>query len=442
MSELTEWIDSYETVAKSKKRYAHFDLRTDIQKCKSYITDSHNIATHSFFPFIHYEKVWIKYHGKKSKKIKSRDICYASHKDRCIFQLYSHILNELYNQELINRQIESVPVAYRTNLHENNIQIAKRAFDFIKQSSPCYVVIGDFTGFFDNLDHVYLKRCWCNLLGTSYLPEDHYAIFKNITRYCKWELSDLCSLNGLEFNLRGIKELDSKKTVLSKAQYKKNRSHIIKNVNPYGIPQGSPISAVLANLYMIDVDTAVYKIVNQLGGVYFRYSDDFIIILPEKCDYSIVDTISKICKIFDITPGLTLEPSKTQYYKYINHQIINFGKKFDQNTDGNKQTIDFLGFSFDGRSVSIRQKTITKYYYRMYRKAKTITDNNGFTPDGKKISNKNLYKGYSSHCARHEGGNFLTYVQNAKKCFGSNERVDIVAKRHMSKIRKALKKND
>ncbi len=60
----------------------------------------------------------------------------------------------------------------------------------------------------------------------------------------------------------------------------------------------------------------------------------------------------------------------------------------------------------------------------------------------KKISNKNLYKKYSSHCARHEGGNFLGYVKNATKCFGTDERVDIVAKRHMSKIRKALKKHD
>ena len=140
---------------------------------------------------------------------KSRDICYASHIDRCIFQLYSHILNELYNQEIKQRGIDDVPVAYRTDLGLNNIHLAKIAFDFVRKNSPCYVIIGDFTGFFDNLDHQYLKRRWCDLLRVDSLPKDHYAVFKNITRYSKWELSDLCELNGLEYTQSGINKLNS-----------------------------------------------------------------------------------------------------------------------------------------------------------------------------------------------------------------------------------------
>ena len=125
MNTIQEWITSKETIEKSRRFYAHFDNRTDISICRDYISNPNNIAAHSFYPFIHYVKDMTKYHRKKGKIPKSRDICYASHIDRCIFQLYSHILNELYNQEIKQRGIDDVPVAYRTDLGLNNIHLAK-----------------------------------------------------------------------------------------------------------------------------------------------------------------------------------------------------------------------------------------------------------------------------------------------------------------------------
>jgi len=441
MNDLIEWINSKDTIEKSRKSYAHFDSRTDISKCQSYIMNSQNIATHGFYPFIHYEQSIIKYHKKKGRKEKIRDICYASHIDRCIFQLYSHIINELYNKEVKRRGIDSVSVAYRTDLKGDNIHISKKAFDFIRESSPCYVIIGDFTGFFDNLDHRYLKNCWCNLLGVECLPDDHYAVFKNITRYSKWELSDICKINGLEDNRNGRKQLNSKRTVLTKQQFKKYKSQIIKNSNTYGIPQGSSISAILANLYMIDVDTEINSIVTNVKGLYMRYSDDFIIVLPQNNENFSLNIVNKIIEIFNRTDGLTLEPSKTQYYKYENEQIINCSYLFNGGSKDSKKTIDYLGFSFDGLMVTIRSKTISKYYYRMNRKAKTITKNGGYTKSGKKISKENLYKLYSIRGAFAEKGNFLTYVERAKSCYINENNIDKSTKNHMQKIRKALNKN-
>lgn len=438
MNTIQEWITSKETIEKSRRFYAHFDNRTDISICRDYISNPNNIAAHSFYPFIHYVKDMTKYHRKKGKIPKSRDICYASHIDRCIFQLYSHILNELYNQEIKQRGIDDVPVAYRTDLGLNNIHLAKIAFDFVRKNSPCYVIIGDFTGFFDNLDHQYLKRRWCDLLRVDSLPKDHYAVFKNITRYSKWELSDLCELNGLEYTQSGINKLNSKRVVLLKQQFHKYRSHIIKNDVSYGIPQGSPISALLANLYMIDVDTEVYKLVSDLNGLYMRYSDDFIIVLPKINDDLCIHTIEQIKQLFNDSTGITLEPSKTQYYIYDNTQINNCGQRFG-NKNHIKDSIDFLGFSFDGNKVSIRPKTITKYYNRMYRKAKTIRKNKGYTKYGNKISKRNLYERYSIKGAHGKRGNFLTYVERAKTCFGSNESIDKSTKNHMQRIKRAIK---
>lgn len=437
MYNIQEWITSQKTIEKSRRVYAHFDNRTDISKCQNYITNPKNIALHNFFPFIHYEKDMTKYHREKGMIPKSRDICYAAHMDRCIYQLYSYILNELYNHEIKRRGIDSVPVAYRTDLGLNNIHIAKKAMDFIRNNLPCYVIIGDFTGFFDNLDHQYLKRRWCDLLQVKSLPEDHYAVFKNITRYSKWELSDLCKINGLEYTRSGLTELNSKRVVLSKQQFHRYRSHISKNLNPYGIPQGSPISAILANLYMIDVDTEVYKLVTDINGLYMRYSDDFIVVLPQNNGDICLHTIGHIKQLFNGTKRITLEPRKTQYYIYDNNRITNCGYLFDNNNT--KNTIDFLGFSFDGDKVTIRPKTITKYYNRMYRKAKTIRKNKGFTKHGNKISKRNLYEHYSIKGANGKRGNFLTYVGRAKTCFGPDENIDKSTKNHLQKIKKALK---
>ena len=84
-------------------------------------------------------------------------------------------------------------------------------------------------------------------------------------------------------------------------------------------------------------------------------------------------------------------------------------------------TIDFLGFSFDGKQVTIRPKTISKYYYRMYSKAKTIRRNSWYTSEGKKISKKNIYQRYSIRGAYNKKGNFLTYVERAKCSYGKDE---------------------
>ena len=42
----------------------------------------------------------------------------------------------------------------------------------------------------------------------------------------------------------------------------------------YGIPQGSPMSAILSNIYMLDFDKYCCELANNFGGIYRRYCDD------------------------------------------------------------------------------------------------------------------------------------------------------------------------
>ena len=93
------WLTHPKTIKKSKKNYAHFDRKVDIKEAAEFIQNPDNIASYGFYPFIHYTMEMEKYSKKTGKKIKKREICYAAHKDRCIYQYYAFLINELHIPE-------------------------------------------------------------------------------------------------------------------------------------------------------------------------------------------------------------------------------------------------------------------------------------------------------------------------------------------------------
>ncbi|MBB6695299.1 hypothetical protein H7B90_28275 [Cohnella xylanilytica] len=271
------------------------------------------------------------------------------------------------------------------------------------------------------------------------LPSDYFAVYKNITKYSYWNIDSLLELNNLKMNNEGILELKQLKTVLTPEQFKAlKKEHIKPNPNCYGIPQGSAISAVLSNIYMLEFDEAIKRVVSAKQGLYMRYSDDFIIVLPKvsveqyKHDFEILNTnIQKI-------PSLKLEPDKTQVFHYTNRQIISCNEMVLDCVKNKGNFMNYLGFTFDGQNVTLRDKTISKYYYKLYRKLKTISKNKGVTKNGRRISCENVYLRYSVKGSGDKNGNFLTYVRRAENIFGSHERVAQIRKKHMQKIRKKL----
>ena len=439
---IQEWKDRN----RYAKRYAHFDKRVSLERVWNYISVPENIIKHSFYPFIHYTQKFNKYSNGQMKE-KKRELCYSAHIDRYIYSYYGYLINEKYNQMAIKEGINDIAIAYRTNLGLNNINFAKRAIDKIRESENCYIIVGDFTSFFDNLDHRYLKAMLCSILEMEKLSDDFYAVFKNITQYATWQLEDILNYYGLKNNISGIRKLNKKDVIFTTEEFRKlkkeNKMCAKKNPNQFGIPQGSAISAVLSNVYMVEVDKAISKFVNKFDGLYMRYSDDMIIVLPELTEDVFIESYKKIIAILKSIPKLELQKEKTQIYYYCEEKLSNCNKIIcDSIVNGNNK-INYLGFSFDGKEVTIRDKTITKYYYRMYRKLKHIVRNNGVTKKGKRISPKNVYIKYSIKGAniKKDGnkGNFITYVKRAEKIWG-NEPIGRSTKRHMLKIRRELDK--
>lgn len=446
-------LKKWEEKNKYFKGYVHFDCKKNsFQKgIKEYITDEKNIVKHSFYPFISTEIKFKKYR-KKVKDIKIRKIKYSAHMDRLIFSYYSHLLNYYYNSYAIKNKINESIIAYRDNFYgKSNINFANDVFKYMLEVKTYFVMIGDFSNFFENLDHNYLKDKICKVLTEKKLKDDWYVIFKNITNYSYCELENILKIKNIT-----RKELMEKDRIFTPKEFRKYRKNgelkikINENINKKlgilkGIPQGSAISAVLANVYMIEFDRDIIEYLKKYNGRYYRYSDDFIIIVPlENLDIQkIKNEIQKNIEELVKEAKLDLKKEKTKTFIYNGEKL-----------QGSENTINYLGFSFDGENIYLRDKTLTKFYHRMYKKIKTINKNKGITQKGNIISKKILYKKYSikgvyiknKNIFRKEEikkmGNFLSYVIRAEKIFGKkyNKNIKHIRKVNMKKIKGKLEK--
>lgn len=164
-----------------------------------------------------------------------------------------------------------------------------------------------------------------------------------------------------------------------------------------------------------------------------RYSDDFIIILPQNAILTLEEVVTYLHGVVFETDKLTLEARKTQLYTYSNKVISNITNP----NDVYKSHIDYLGFIFDGGSITLRPKTVSKYYNRMYKKLNFIVKSHGVSKKGNRISYNELYKTYTqkgrngqydpskfpdkvieiNYANPYKTGNFFSYVYKADEIF-------------------------
>lgn len=434
------------------KSYAHFDAKLHWRYIYKQVEDPEFVQKHGFYPFIYY----VQKSEKFPKKFKSTDgersnpklrpIMYSAHIDRYIYEYYSWLWNMKYNEVAKSSGINNCVIAYRQqNGHRSNIHFAKEVFSFIKSLNECTIIVGDFTEYFDHIDHAYLKTRLCEILGAERLPDDYFAVFKSITKYAYIERDKIIETKGI--TRRQFFDLSR---VFSTEEFHKYKSLIQKNQHNYGIPQGSAISAFFSNAYMFQADKTLNNFITGLGGLYRRYCDDFVVVIPSinkllvnKVWSVIKDTLSAVGQ-----SGVDLNQNKTKVFTCIDNKIESKNCLLFENPTEGANLLSYLGFTFDGESIRIRQKTIAKFYSRMYRKIDRIKELKGKSKNGKIIPMSNLYRLYSHYGVNPKGrwkkrykgrqGNFLKYVEHADSVFGNESGIGMDTKRAWSKLQKRL----
>lgn len=418
------------------KYYTHFDIKKHHLDYEERVKNANWVSKHGFYPFIHFQMGMDKYtndeQGNKYIKHKDREIYYSAHIDRFIYQYYGNKINDKYNIYAEANGFSKVCTAYRNcSPGKSNIDFAKEVFEFIVMNKSVFVFVGDFSKFFDNLDHKYLKEQLKRVNDGKSLDLADYAIFKNLTRFSYLEAEDIEKENGLL--RRDMRDWD--KYFDTKAFQEFKAKHLYKNQNNYGIPQGSSISSVYANTYMVEFDKKINDYITSKRGMYRRYCDDIIIVVPlseeKKQEHEYKEIADTIFTIKNDIPNLTLNEDKTEQFYYSNDNI--------EKIYGDSNLINYLGFTFDGKSVRIREKSLFKFYCRAYKKIKKVNN----APDEKSYNagKKAVYKSYThlgvkKHSKDH--GNFLTYAYKAHDIFSESEylqsNIRNQVKRHWKKI--------
>jgi hypothetical protein len=161
---------------------------------------------------------------------------------------------------------------------------------------------------------------------------------------------------------------------------------------------------LLSNIYLLDFDTKISRLVARCGGLYRRYCDDLLIVLP---------TARQRTKVLRIVQerlrrlGLPIHPTKTE--------LTDFVKNGDRLTT--HKPLNYLGFTFDGRNKRLRPASIARFYKKMRAgvgrmRAIRFRAQKSSTPEERAPLRRRKLHILYSYLGRH---NFLSYAFDAAR---------------------------
>ena len=379
--------------------YPHFSNKTPLsirKNIESYVSNPQKIAKHSFLPLIYKEirqrrykesifdgekrrshKKWK--NGKIISNIKIREILYATHIDAHIYSYYTQqIITPRYETYLkLNPLLSNSITAYRQietedkKKFKNNVHFAKDVFNEIKRRGNCVALVLDIENFFPSLNHKKLKLAWAKVLGNKSLPKDHFNLFKATTGFSYVKLKDLKTKKG-HFDekelskhrksgkhtfFEKIQDLLDSNIIIHKNQKLNERKELI------GIPQGLPISALLANIYMLDFDEAIInKLTIKHNVFYRRYSDDIVVLCTENQIKLIEAVMAEEIKKIELK--ISIDKTEKTLFK-INKGHLQSYKINENGSLTENIPLNYLGFEFYGYQTLIKSKNLAKFYREM-----------------------------------------------------------------------------
>ncbi|MHA4737081.1 reverse transcriptase domain-containing protein [Dyadobacter sp. MSC1_007] len=387
------------------------DIISDRHKIIGKVTNKTFISSYAFFPLIHsvikerrFKKIpeisrrahsYRTLDGIIKRNDKVRPLHYASHFDSLIYGYYADILQQLYEKVLEeDEELSRCIIAYRKirseqqNGNKSTIHFAGEVFNTIRERAidSCVVLMFDIKSYFSSIDHDLLKKSWTELVCETRLPPDHYNVFKATTQFSYILLDDLRLKGSINGRRRGFDErrlsqirnqngifsfFDSAKEFRHKIKSKELRIHRFpfrnKHNVPIGIPQGLPISATLANLYLLDFDKKIkQKVVAESAGFYRRYSDDIIVI----CKPGQVAEIEKFVMdaINERKVQISVEKTDRYMFRYMpnndgSRHVVSI--KMEETKSSFNYPLSYLGFEFYGDKILVKSANLSRFYRRM-----------------------------------------------------------------------------
>lgn len=363
--------------------YAHFDSAPPKVVAVELASDPSRVARYSFWPFLGYDKVTPRRiqamdplgnpTGKRTLgEPKVRPITYAAHLDSHVFAKYAFDLGALLElQEYCDPALCASVLAYRRHVERRcNIHFAAEAFKEIATRRSCDAVALDIDAFFDSLSHSHLHQAWCKLLRCGdRLPADHFAVFRAVTEQRRVDRSQLRAILGRDIPRH---RTPGNRRVCTPAEFRTSVREHVSAARTLGIPQGSPISAVLANLYMLAVDRQILGALAQIGASYRRYSDDILVVCAPGAARDVEDIVARTIEL----SGLRVKATKSLRIAFretsggISATSIQPHRSSDSAATALTavpRSLSYLGFEWDGRRMVLRSQTMARFLKRLKR---------------------------------------------------------------------------
>jgi hypothetical protein len=230
----------------------------------------------------------------------------------------------------------------------------------------------------------------------DHLPDDHYSVFKSLAKHASVEL--IAARKALGLSRESLSRISRLCTPVEFRKTIRGGNLVFVNPQGCGIPQGSPVSAALSNIYMLPFDAKLKSTVEGMGGLYRRYCDDILVVVPE------MDAAS-ICKLVQSELSslrLSMQPSKTL--------VCHFGHgKSDV-------PLQYLGLIYDGTQVVLRASGVARFYLKMRRGVSQFKDAKKMDGDTALLvqRRRTLLQRYTEHTST-EYRSYFKYVKMAAR---------------------------